>query len=144
MQFWLWRIGMTSETEELQNKIQDINALVKSGIITDQMGQEWKDRIIADFGKTKIPGAPLASGAEEPKDIMQTTDLGHLPGRIIGKSIPVLKGFLAGCGATYKGLSEQEGYDTTLPGQGRKEGGKPKQRPKSPEEMYNDIPEQFR
>ena len=134
---------MNKETEEFQSKIQDVNDLVKAGIITEQMGSEWKARIIADFGATKIPGFPTQQEGE-PKDIMQTTDLGHLPGRIIGKSITVLKGFLQGCGATYKGLSEQEGYDITLPGQKRKDEESPRKRSKSPQELMDDLPDHYR
>ena len=132
---------MSEEMEQLKQRLADIDGLVKDNTITEERGAAWKERVIAEYEATKIPGAPVT---EQPKDIMKTTDLGHLPGRVIGKGIPLIKGFLRGCGATYKGLSEQEGYDITLPGQERKNSDKPKQRPKSPQELMDDLPEKFR
>jgi hypothetical protein len=134
---------MSEETVQLKQRLADIDGLVKDNTISEERGAAWKERVIAEFEATKIPGAPTQSSTEESKDIMETTDLGHLPGRMIGKSIPLLKGFLQGCGATYKGLSEQEGYDITLPGQEKKDAS-PRNRPKSPQEIYDDLPDHYK
>jgi hypothetical protein len=135
---------MGEEIKTLKDWLADIDGLVKDNTIPEERGAAWKERIIAEFEAKQIPAEPGAKGSAN-IPIMETTDLGHLPGRVIGKGIPILKGFLQGCGATYKGLSEREGYDITLPGR-EKEGGrdKKKDRPKSPQELYKDLPEQYR
>ena len=68
------------ELEQLKEKIESIDALVKSGALTKERAQTWKDRVIAEFENTNIP-QEQAPRREMPND------LAHLPGRLVGKMI---------------------------------------------------------
>jgi hypothetical protein len=117
--------------EELKAKLAEIDDLVKSEIITEKRGKEWKERYIAEFERTGLPAD------DKPKSVMETSDLAHLPGRMVGFGLKLGAAILRGSGATYEGLSKQQGYLD-------KDGKPPKQRPKSPDEMLDDLPEIYK
>ena len=115
-------------TEGLKKQIDDIDALVASGVITPEKGDTWKARVISEFEATEIP-------KERRKEL--PNDLAHLPGRMVGGFVDVMAAFTKGCGATYEGLSKQEGYLD-------KDGRQVKQKQKSVVDLYDDLPPMFK
>ena len=109
--------------EELKSKLTEIDAMAKDGTIQSDRAQLWKDRLIAEFEHTGIP-------AERSRELPNT--LAYLPGRMVGGAIEILKSVARGSGATYEGLSKQEGYMNKDGTQNRKPG-------KSVVELYNDL-----
>ena len=117
---------MTFDTEQLKKQLEQIESLVKANVISAERGDEWKKRIVQKFEDEQgLKPAP-------------TTDLEHLPGRIVGGFIEALGAIARGSGATYEGLSKREGYI--------KENGKNQKttRGKSPEEMMDDLPDIYK
>jgi len=123
------------DSEELKKKLKEIDDLVSSNIIDDEKAKAWKGRIIAEFER----GLPAPAAEEKPKTIMDTTDVQHLPGRLIGHGLELGKAFVQGCGKTYEGLSKDYGY---LEPDGQP--GKKKKPPRNPDELLDDLPPQFR
>ena len=116
-------------TDELKAQLASVDTLVTDGIIDKKKGDAWKERIIAEFEGTAIP-------PEKPKP--ESTDLAHLPGRMVGGFVSLLGAIARGSGATYEGLSKREGYMN-------QDGSERKQtKRRSPDEMMDDLPDIFR
>jgi hypothetical protein len=127
---------MTFDTTELKAELDMIDDLMKEGRLDKAKGDEWKQRIITDFEISKLP-----TGKPPAKPLNETTDLAHLPGRLVGWGIKLGGAILRGSGNTYVELSKREGY---LDKDGKPPKKQPGQRAKSPDEMMDDLPEMFR
>lgn len=116
------------DTEKLKNDLKEVQSLVDAGVISSEDGLLWKERLVSEFKATNIP-------AERNREL--PNDLAHLPGRLVGGFIEALGAIARGSGATYEGLSKQEGY--------MDKNGKPiRQNQKSVVELYNDLPPQYK
>ena len=64
--------------EELKTKLAEIDNLVEAKTITLERAEKWKKRVIWDFEDHELPAEP------------QSTDLKHMPGRMVAG---IIKGF---------------------------------------------------
>jgi hypothetical protein len=117
---------MVQGLEQLKKDLAEIDEFVKSDAITEERGKEWKDRIINDFEKTNIP--------QDMKTTVPQNDLAHLPGQVAGGIIGAL-GHING--ARCAGVEDPPGEDRN----GRTQKS---QRARSPQELMNNLPEQYR
>ena len=111
---------MVQGLDQLKKDLAEIDEFVKSGAITEERGKAWKDRIINDFEKIHI-SQDLKPG------VTQQNDLAHLPGRLFGGIIGAL-GHING--ARCAGVDESQQNNN--------------KRAQSPQEMMDDLPEQYR
>jgi hypothetical protein len=118
---------MNIETlEALTKELRTIDGMVNSKAITQEKADEWKAHLIQQFEQRE-------SLADKPRE---QVDLAHLPGRLVGAGIQLLGAIARGSGATYEGLSKQEGYMN-------KDGTFKKTRQKSPDEMMQELNQRF-
>ena len=115
--------SMTFDTEQLKKQLEQVDNLVKVGVISDERGNEWRETLIKKF-----------EGLEGLKH-ESPPDIGNLPGKLVGAIIQALGAIARGSGATYEGLSKREGY---------LKGDRQEKKQKSPEELMNDIPEMYK
>jgi hypothetical protein len=116
----------TDSLNKLQEGLAGIEGMVTAGTITRRKADEWKDHLIAQFEQQE-------SLADKPRE---QVDIAHLPGRLVGAGIQLLGAIARGSGATYEGLSKQEGYMNP-------DGTFKKTRPRSPDEMLGDLNQRF-
>jgi hypothetical protein len=105
------------DTEQLVKEIRSVDTLCKDGIITQEKCEVWKAKILADFENASFP--------QETKKEMPG-DLAHLPGRLVGGIIGAL-GHING--ARCAGVAPEQHQNP---------------RAKSPQELMDGLPEQYR
>jgi hypothetical protein len=117
----------TESLQELTTELAAIDAMVASKAITLEKANEWKSHRIAIFElEEKLADPPR-----------EKVDLAHLPGRMVGAGIKLMGAIVRGSGATYEGLSKQEGYMNS-------DGTFKKTRARSPDEMMRDLDNRYR
>ena len=118
---------MSIETlEALTKELTKIDSMVAAKVITQDKADDWKAHLITQFEQRE-------SLADKPRE---RTDIAHLPGRLVGAGIQLLGAIVRGSGATYEGLSKQEGYMNA-------DGTFKKTRQKSPDEMLDELSHKF-
>ena len=119
----------TDALEDLKKQVEEIDSLVTSNVITKERADEWKKNILNKFEQSNTLVPP-------PKE---QVDVAHLPGRLVGYGVDFLRAVARGSGATYEGLSKQEGYLPDERGQKRTQS-----RARSPDEMMDNLPARFK
>lgn len=118
---------MSIETlEALTKELTKIDSMVAAKAITQDKADDWKSHLIAQFEQRE-------SLADKPRE---QVDIAHLPGRLVGAGINLLGAIARGSGATYEGLSKQEGYMNP-------DGTFKKTRQKSPDEMMQELNQRY-
>ena len=87
---------------ELKAKLAEVDDLLNAKVIDEARAKDWKDRILSDFDKNQVPGE------KRPDGVMGTTDMKHLPGRIIGHTIAAMGKLAENAGKGYERLEERE------------------------------------
>jgi hypothetical protein len=118
---------MSIETlEALTKELTKIDSMVAAKAITQDKADDWKAHLIAQFEQRE-------SLADKPRE---QVDIAHLPGRMVGAVVQLMGAIARGSGATYEGLSKQEGYMNA-------DGTFKRTRQKSPDEMLDDLNKRF-
>jgi hypothetical protein len=116
----------TESLKAFAEELRAVDDMAAAKEITAEKAEEWKLRMIRTFEQRE-------SLADKPRE---KVDLAHLPGRLVGAGIQLLGAIARGSGATYEGLSKQEGYMNP-------DGTFKKTRRKSPDEMLDDLNQRY-